>query len=150
MKLTSYSNYALRSMQLAALRAPGLTRVDDVARAHGISRAHITKIVHELGQAGYLETIRGRGGGFRLARPAGEITVGEIVRLTEAPTEVVECFNPDTNTCPLIGVCRLSQKIKEATRAFFTVLDEVTIADIAGNKRQLLNRLAPTLAEGGV
>jgi len=146
MRLTSYSNYALRSLQLAALRAPGLTRVDEVARAHGLSKAHITKLIHELGRAGLIETVRGRGGGFRLARPADRITVGEVVRLTEGSTGLVECFTPDTNTCPLIGICHLSRKLDEAVRAFFAVLDGVTIADIAGNRVPLLERIDAALA----
>ena len=141
MRLTAYSNFALRTLQLAALRAPALARIDDVAQVHGLSRAHITKIVHELGRAGYLETQRGRGGGFRLARPAAQIVVGDVVRLTEGPIELVECFNPATNTCPLLGVCRLSSALREATRAFFAVLDRLTIADIAANRGALLDRL---------
>jgi Rrf2 family nitric oxide-sensitive transcriptional repressor len=140
-KLTSYSNYALRTLQLAAVRAPALTKVDEVARAHGISRAHITKIVHDLGRAGYLQTVRGRGGGFRLARPAGEIVVGEVIRLTEGPLDVVECFDAGTNTCPLRGVCRLSVKLQEATHAFLAVLDALTIADIAANRGDILARI---------
>ncbi len=146
MRLTAYSNFALRTLQMAALRAPGLVRIDEVAQAHGLSRAHITKIVHELGRAGYLETQRGRGGGFRLARPAQEIVVGDVVRLTEGPIELVECFNPSTNTCPLLGVCRLSAALREATRAFFAVLDKLTIADIAANRGALLDRLDGALA----
>ncbi|SEA15544.1 RrF2 family transcriptional regulator [Rubrimonas cliftonensis] len=146
MKLTAYTNFALRTLQLAALRAPGLTRVEEVSQAHGLSRAHITKVVHELGRAGYLETLRGRGGGFRLARPAAEISVGEVVRLTEGPIELVECFNPSSNTCPLLGVCRLSLKLHEATAAFFAVLDGLTIADIAANRGALLERLDRALA----
>jgi len=143
MRLTSYSNYALRAMQLAALRAPALVRVDDVVKVHGLARPHIVKIVHELGKAGYLETQRGRGGGFRLARAPEAITVGEVVRLTEGPIELVECFNSETNTCPLIGICKLSQAFGRATRAFLDVLDGVTIADIASNRDQLLGRIAP-------
>ncbi len=146
MRLTSYSNYALRSLQLAALRDPGLTRVDEVARAHGLSKAHITKLIHELGRAGLIETVRGRGGGFRLARPADRITVGEVVRLTEGAAGLVECFTPDTNTCPLIGICHLSRKLDEAVQAFFAVLDGVTIADIAGNRVPLLERIDAALA----
>jgi Rrf2 family nitric oxide-sensitive transcriptional repressor len=143
MKLTSYTNYALRSLQLAAIKAPDLVRVEDVAKIHGLSRPHIVKIVHELGRAGYLETVRGRGGGFRLGRPPQEIIVGDIIRLTEGPLDLVECFNPDKNTCPLIGICKLSRKIQEATRAFMAVLDDLTIADIAHNRDQLLDRIAP-------
>ena len=143
MKLTSYTNYAMRSLQLAALKSPDLVRVEDVARIHNLSRPHIMKIVHELGKAGYLETVRGRGGGFRLARPAHEIIVGEVVRITEGPLDVVECFNREKNTCPLIGVCILSRKIQEATAAFMAVLDDLTIADISANKGQLMDRIAP-------
>lgn len=147
MRLTSYTNFAMRSLQLAALKAPDLIRVDDVVRVHGLARPHIVKIVHELGLAGYIETQRGRGGGFRLARPAEEIIVGDVVRLTEGPMELVECFNPENNTCPLIGICKLSRALQEATRAFMAVLDDLTLADIASNRSDLLARIAP-LEEG--
>jgi Rrf2 family transcriptional regulator, nitric oxide-sensitive transcriptional repressor len=96
-----------------------------------------------------VETVRGRNGGFRLARPAHEIIVGDVVRITEGNLEVVECFNPDTNTCPLIGVCKLSSAIKRATRAFMQVLDEVSLADIASNRSELLRRLEPETASLG-
>ncbi|WP_375264438.1 RrF2 family transcriptional regulator [Planktotalea sp.] len=143
MKLTSYTNYAMRSLQLAALKAPDLVRIDDVAKIHNLSRPHIMKIVHELGRAGYLETVRGRSGGFRLARPPEDIIVGEVVRITEGPLDVVECFNPEKNTCPLMGICILSKKMQEATAAFMAVLDDLTIADIAANRSQLIDRIAP-------
>lgn len=147
MKLTSYTNYALRSLQLAALKGPALVRVDDVAEIHGLSRPHVVKIVYELGKAGYLETVRGRGGGFRLGRAPEDIIVGDVVRLTEGPMEVVECFNPVKNTCPLIGICKLSRKIQEATSAFLAVLDGISIADIASNKSELLERISPSSFE---
>lgn len=143
MKLTSYTNYAMRSLQLAALKAPDLVRIDDVAKIHNLSRPHIMKIVHELGKAGYLETVRGRSGGFRLARPPEDIIVGEVVHITEGPLDVVECFNPEKNTCPLMGICILSKKMQEATAAFMAVLDDLTIADIAANRSQLIDRIAP-------
>lgn len=143
MKLTSYSNFALRSLQLAALKAPNLIRVDDVVRVHGLARPHIVKIVHELGQAGYLATQRGRGGGFRLARPAEEIVIGEVIRLTEGPLDLVECFNPEMNTCPLIGICKLSRALQTATKAFMAILDDLTLADITSNQNELLARIAP-------
>lgn len=141
MKLTSYTNYALRSLQLAALHAPNLVRVEDVANIHRLSKPHIVKIVHELGKAGYLETVRGRNGGFRLAREAKAIVVGDVVRITEGPLDVVECFNPETNTCPLVGICKLSRAIALATEAFMKVLDDLTIADIASNRGELLDRI---------
>jgi Rrf2 family nitric oxide-sensitive transcriptional repressor len=80
---------------------------------------------------------------MRLARPADQITVGEVVRWTEAPLELVECFNPETNTCPLGGVCHLSRGIQRALRAFLSVLDDMTIADITVNRGILLDRLSP-------
>lgn len=143
MRLTSYTNYALRSLHLAALHAPALARVDDIVEAHGLARANIVKIVHELGRAGPIETRRGRGGGFRLAHPVEKIRVGEVVRLTEGPFDVVECFKPETNICPLISICKLSQTIQAATRAFLEVIDGVTIADIAAHRGQLLDRILP-------
>lgn len=149
MKLTTYSNYALRSLQLAALKAPNLIRVDDVVKVHGLARPHIVKVVHELGRAGYLETQRGRGGGFKLAQAPEDIVVGDVVRLTEGPLDLVECFNPENNTCPLIGICKLSRALQKATRAFMAVLDDLTLADIASNRGELLARIAP-LEEGVV
>jgi len=103
----------------------------------------VRKVVHELGKAELLYTQRGRSGGFQLARPANAIVVGDVVRLTEGQLDVVECFDPETNTCPLIGVCKLSRAIQQATAAFMDVLDDLTVADIASNKAQLLNRIAP-------
>ncbi|OJI95555.1 BadM/Rrf2 family transcriptional regulator [Planktotalea frisia] len=143
MKLTSYTNFAMRALQLAALKAPDLIRVDDVVRVHGLARPHVVKIVHELGQAGYITTQRGRGGGFRLARHAQDIVVGDVVRLTEGSLDLVECFNPASNTCPLIGICKLSKALQDATRAFMAVLDDLTLADIASNRSDLLARIAP-------
>lgn len=143
MKLTSYTNYALRSLQLAALNHPHLVRIEDVVKIHALAKPHVRKVVHQLGKADLLYTQRGRSGGFQLARPAKTIVVGDVVRLTEGPLDVVECFDPNTNTCPLIGVCKLSRAFQRATAAFMEVLDDLTIADIASNKAQLLNRIAP-------
>ena len=141
LRLTSYTNYALRILQMAAIRAPNLVRIDDVAQAHRINRAHLTKVVHQLAQAGYLETVRGPRGGLRLARPATEIVVGHVIRLTEGPIDLVECFNAELNTCKLRGICKLSAKLHEATNAFLAVVDDLTIAQIAANRTDLLARL---------
>ncbi len=143
MKLTNYTNYALRALQLAAVYHPALVRIEDVVNIHGLAKPHVSKVVHELGRAGLLITQRGRGGGFRLAQPADSIVVGDVVRLTEVSLDVVECFDPKTNTCPLIGVCKLSRAVQQATAAFMGVLDDLTLADISSNRAQLLNRIAP-------
>ncbi|MCB1508077.1 MAG: Rrf2 family transcriptional regulator [Hyphomicrobiaceae bacterium] len=143
MKLTRHTNYALRALQLAALKAPERVRVEDVASIHGLARPHIVKIVHKLGRGGFIVTQRGRKGGFTLARPAGEISVGAVVRLTEGSMDLVECFDPDENTCPLLGVCHLSVALHRAMRAFMDVLDDLTIADISANRGALLERIGP-------
>lgn len=145
MRLTNFTNYALRIMQFAALRDPDPVRMEDVARGHGISRNHLLKAANMLAQNGLLRAVRGRKGGVLLAREASAISVAEVVRLTEGPFELVECFNADTNTCPLIGVCRLSAALQTATRAFMAELEAVTIADIAHNRGALLARLGDGL-----
>ena len=146
MHLTQYTTFTLRTLQYLALHDPDIVTVEDVSRAHRISKAHLVKVSHELGQRGYIQTLRGRNGGMKLARPADQIIVGEVVRWTEAPLELVECFNPDTNTCPLEGECHLSRGIQRALRAFLSVLDDMTIADITVNRGILLDRLAPQSA----
>lgn len=141
MRLTTFTNYALRTLMFAALKDPSLSTVDEIARAHGIPRTHVVKCVHQLGRWGYLTNFRGRGGGFRLARPPAAISVGEVVRLTEDGLQLVECFDPATNTCPLCGACALSRGIGRALAAFMAVLDDLTIADIAADRGSLLPRL---------
>lgn len=137
MRLTAFTNFALRTLMYSAMKGEELSRVKDIAQAFGISHAHLTKCVHQLGQWGYLENVRGRAGGFRLARPAADITVGEIVRRTEDSLELVECFNAETNTCPLMQMCRLNVTFKRALAKFMDELDAVTIAEIVANRSQL-------------
>ena len=141
MRLTNFTNYALRMLQYAALQGDHISRVPDIAMIHHASVHHMTKVANMLGRAGYLETHRGRSGGVRLARPADTITLGEIVRITEAPMDLAECFEPETNTCPLIGACNLARTWNRALAAFMEVLDGVTIADIAANRAELIERL---------
>jgi Rrf2 family nitric oxide-sensitive transcriptional repressor len=141
MRLTSYSNFSLRTLMVAAMRAPKLSTVQQVADAFGISRAHLVKCVHQLGQWGYLENLRGNHGGFRLARPATEITIGEIVRRTEEGFDLVECFAPETASCPLVGRCRLSAALEKARDVFLEELDAVTIADVTTNGGEVLSIL---------
>jgi Rrf2 family nitric oxide-sensitive transcriptional repressor len=141
MRLTAFTNYALRTLMFAALREGALSQADEVAQAHHIPRTHVVKCVHQLGRWGLLENVRGRGGGFRLGRPAAEIRVGDVVRLTEDSLVLVECFDPATNTCPLCGACELSRGIHAAFAAFMAVLDGLTIADITRERSSLLARL---------
>lgn len=124
-----------------ALHQDRVVRMEDVSDAYGISKAHLMKAARQLGQLGYLENLRGRSGGVRLAVPANQIVIGEVVRHTEGDLELVECFNAETNTCPLIGVCKLSVLFKTGLRAFLAELDKVTLEDMVRDKRKLLMRL---------
>lgn len=129
-----------------ALHPDRLVRVEDVSSAYGISKAHLLKAARQLGQLGYLENHRGRSGGIRLAMAPRLIIIGEVVRHTEGNLELVECFNADTNTCPLIGVCKLSALFRTGLRAFLAELDKVTLEDIVSDRRKLLSRLGTSAA----
>lgn len=131
MRLTSYTNYALRTLMYAALAHPRLVRVQDVADAYGISKTHLVKCVHHLGIWGYLDNQRGRNGGFRLARPPETITVGEIVRHTEEGFADTPRGDADT------AVLRLIDTVRQAQAAFLAVLERYTIADITTNRAEL-------------
>jgi len=143
MRLTLYSDYALRLlMRLAA--APGrLVTIEEVARGYGISRSHLMKVAHRLGAAGFVETVRGRGGGLRLRRAASDISVGEVIRATEEDFRLVECFDPERNQCVLAPACRLRHALGEALQAYFAVLDGYTIADLSTPAASLLALLGP-------
>jgi Rrf2 family nitric oxide-sensitive transcriptional repressor len=134
MRLTSYSNYSLRVLLAAAARSPRLVTIREVAEAFDLPQSHLVKCVHQLGTWGYLETVRGNRGGFRLKRSAASVSLGEVVRRTEDGLSVVECLDPETNTCPLTDRCRMSQVLRRATDAFLDVLDRLTLADVAGNE----------------
>lgn len=132
MRLTNWTDYSLRVLMFCAATAEREqpATVGEIAKAHGISRNHLTKIAMTLSAMGWLETTRGRGGGLRLMRPAGEIVLGDVVRQTETDFTLVECFDAENNTCLLDGHCRLKGVLKEAMDAYLKVLDGVTLADL--------------------
>jgi Rrf2 family nitric oxide-sensitive transcriptional repressor len=132
MRLTQWTDYTLRVlMYCAACQARDQpVTITEIADSHGISRSHLTKIVHQLGTLGLLETTRGRGGGMRLSRPAAEINVGAVVRQTETDFAMVECFEPGSNHCGLIANCQLKGLLHQATAAYLAVLDGASLADL--------------------
>jgi Rrf2 family nitric oxide-sensitive transcriptional repressor len=142
MTLNLFTDYSLRVLMYAALPDHERFSLDDVSGAYGISRDHVAKVVQRLVHAGYLSTQRGRGGGISLARPASEIRVGDIVRDTDGQQPFVECFHPATNSCRLIGRCRLQGVLGEAMRAFQAVLDSYTLADLVAKPGSLSKILA--------
>ncbi len=137
MQLTTHSDYALRLLIYLLAHQTRSVSTREVAGAYGISLHHLTKVAKSLTNAGWLVTTRGTGGGLALAAHTPETRVGEIVRHTESTCDLAECFNPPTNTCPIIGVCRLKPILYQARKAFFDVLDTVTLSDIARNSQEL-------------
>lgn len=130
MRLTSFSDFSLRVLLVAASRTPHLTTVSDVAASFKLSEAHVVKCVHQLGRWGFLETVRGNGGGFRLAKLPEKIRLGDVLRHTEDNFHFVECFNKEKNTCRLSGYCKLQTKLGTALAAFLAALEEITLADV--------------------
>lgn len=134
MRLTAHTDYALRILLHAALVAEedkgALLSIAEVADEHAISRNHAMKVVNELGNAGLLETLRGRGGGFRLGRPAAEIRLGDVVRLTEPCLSAADCGN-----CLLRRTCGLTAMLGRAMDAFLAELDRQTLADAVATSR---------------
>lgn len=131
MRLTFYSDYSLRLLMYAAVRNGELVTIQEVADTYAISKNHLMKVAFELGRKGYLETVRGRGGGLRLARAPEKIGLGEVVRDMEEDFTMVECFDPKANKCAITGPCRLRGALSRALKAYFEVLDEYTLADLA-------------------
>ncbi len=132
MKLTVYSDYALRLMMYVGLKGDQLTTISEVADAYGISRAHLMKITHELGQKGLIETVRGRQGGMRLAKTPQSISVGDVVRACEPDFALVPCMEKDAASivCAVQPACVLKRVLGSAAAAFLEVLDGYTLADL--------------------
>lgn len=134
MQLSKFSDYSLRVLVYVAVQAPEKVSIDQITGAYGISRNHLIKVVQRLSALGLLETRRGKGGGIRLGRPAGEIRVGSVVRMTESTVPLLECFDAERNTCRLTPACRLKAALREAEDAFFDALDRYTLADVVSNR----------------
>ncbi|BBL35844.1 HTH-type transcriptional repressor NsrR [Nitrosomonas stercoris] len=143
MKLTNYSDYALRILIYLGLRKDKLSTISEIAESYRISRNHVVKIVHHLGQLGYLETTRGKHGGVRLARTPEMINIGKVIRHTEASMDLVECFS-EQNACIICDSCVLRSIIAEALAAFMEVLDRYTLADLMVPGHQLRKQLQVT------
>jgi Rrf2 family nitric oxide-sensitive transcriptional repressor len=142
MRLTSYTDFSLRVLMYLALHPERRPTIAEIAERYGISKAHLMKVVYQLGLTGYVETTRGKGGGLRLARRLEDVTVGEIVRQTEPDMAIVACFDPEGPGCVIAPACRLKGKLGEARAAFLKVLDDCTLAEVMGNRPALEALLA--------
>jgi Rrf2 family transcriptional regulator, nitric oxide-sensitive transcriptional repressor len=129
MRLTLHTDYALRVLIHVAVADGKLIRISDIAETFDISKHHLMKIVNDLSQKGYLDTVRGHGGGVRLRSPPRDINIGEVVRETEETLAVVGCLER-RGYCPIQRVCELRGVFDEATQAFLAVLDRYTLADL--------------------
>ncbi|WP_173931799.1 iron-responsive transcriptional regulator RirA [Chelativorans sp. Marseille-P2723] len=140
MRLTRQTNYAIRILMYCAANNDRLSRIPDIARAYSLSELFLFKILQPLVEAGMVQTVRGRNGGVRLAKPADEINLFEVVRVTEENFHMAECFESDSE-CPLVDGCGLNEALRRALDAFFDVLASYTIQDLVDarpNMRHLL------------
>lgn len=146
MRLTVYTDFALRVLMYVALHPERLPTIAEIASSYGISRNHLMKVVYELGLAGYVETVRGKNGGLRLARQPADIVLGEVVRRTEPDMDLVPCFDLGRAACVITPACTLRRALHEARAAFLKVLDGYTLADLIENRSVLSALLAQGLA----
>ncbi|MBH0086266.1 Rrf2 family transcriptional regulator [Psychrobacter sp. SCQQ22] len=166
MRLTNYSDYALRSLIYLAVKPEPhtLANISDISNSYDISKSHLTKVIHQLGQLGYIESVRGKNGGIRLARAPKEINLGILIKQIEPDFDLVECFAVPVSKgegsqskdlpvtfieektdkpigCVITPVCQLKSVFSEALRAFITVLERYTLADIINNEDELKDLL---------
>ncbi len=131
MRVTSFTDFALRALMRLAGEPERSFATSELAEEFGISRNHLAKVVRDLAGGGFIRTQRGSGGGFSLARPPQSITVGEVVRALESRQELVECFRKDGGSCVLTPRCRLKSRLAAAQEAFMRELDATTLAECA-------------------
>jgi Rrf2 family nitric oxide-sensitive transcriptional repressor len=143
--LTQFSDYSLRLAIYLACHTERLVSVDEISRAFGISRNHLVKVVQMLTDLGFVDAQRGRGGGMRLAVPPSEINVGSLIRRTEPHLNLVECFDTETNTCPIAPACGLKGMLQRAQRAFLGALDQYTLDQVMRDRSALVKLLDDSL-----
>ena len=142
MRLTVYTDYALRVLMYLAIHPEPKPTIGEIASSYAVSRNHLMKVVYELGVAGYIETVRGKGGGLRLARSPESIVLGEVIRRTEPDMALVPCFDPVNTVCAITPACKLRVALHQARAAFLDVLDSYTLADLVENRAVLQPLLA--------
>ena len=130
MRLTSFTDYTLRTLLYLGVNRDRLVTIQDIADLHAISKNHLMKVVYQLGLSGIVETVRGRNGGLRLKREPEQINIGALVRETETDFYMAECFDRSNNSCPLTPDCKLKSSLGEATQAYLAVLDKLTLRDL--------------------
>ncbi len=140
MRLTLWTDYALRTLIYVGAKGERLSTIAEIAESFDISKPHLMKVVNKLGQQGYIETVRGKGGGIRLGRPPAQIRVGAVVRDTEEELAVLGCL-AEPGFCRIQGCCVLRRALREATQAFLHTLDGYTLAELLAPRGQLIRSL---------
>ena len=143
MKLTTFSDYTLCVLMFLALNRERLATIPEIAAAYDISENHLMKVVHQLARSGVIESVRGKGGGIRLAREPEAIRLGQIVRASEGSAPIVECLSDEVSSCRIAPACRLTAVLSRAFDALYATLDEYTLADLVQSPRGLKVLLAP-------
>ena len=133
MQLTLFTDYSLRVLIFLGAHADRLSTISEIAKAYRISGNHLMKVVNRLSSGGYIETVRGKGGGMRLSRAPNMINLGDVVRYMEERFDIVECFNEKKQDCPLLPACTLRSVLADAHRNFMATLDRHTLQDVLGN-----------------
>ncbi|MEM9108081.1 MAG: iron-responsive transcriptional regulator RirA [Pseudomonadota bacterium] len=141
MRVTKQTNYAVRMLMYCAADPNELSRVPEIAKAYGVSELFLFKILKPLVKSGIIETVRGRNGGIKLGRPAEDITLFDVIRVTEDSFAMAECFENDAADCPLVDSCALNSAWREALNAFLEVLSHHTIADLSASRFDIGSRL---------
>lgn len=144
MRLTTFSDYTLRVLMFLALNRDRLATIPEIATAYDISENHLMKVVHQLARSGVIESVRGKGGGIRLAHEPEAIRLGQIVRASEGSAPIVECLSDDAATCRIAPACRLTNILVHAFDALYAALDDYTLADLVRSPRELKAILAHT------
>jgi Rrf2 family nitric oxide-sensitive transcriptional repressor len=137
MRLTAFSDYTLRVLMYLALDRTRLATIPEIATAYGISENHLMKVVHHLARAGVVKSVRGKGGGIRLALAPEDIRLGEIVRVSEGDAPIVECLSGDANTCRIAPVCKLTKVLVDSFDALYESLNRYTLADLMVRRKAL-------------
>ena len=135
MRLSSFSDYSLRVLMYLGFQPDRLATIAEIAEAHGISENHLMKVVHQLGRCTFIETVRGKGGGIRLARAPEDIVIGDVVRQTEGDFALVECFSANP-TCRILPACRMLGILEQLIASMLAVLDRHTLADLLAKPKE--------------
>ena len=139
MQLTRHTDFSLRVLIYLSLNKSGeLVTINEISEHFEILKNHLTKVVNHLAQKGFVETVRGKNGGLRLASPPANIKLGDVIRSMEINLEVVDCSKP---LCPLINNCKLKRILNEAKQAFLKTLDNYTIEDLNEEPETIKNLL---------